>query len=88
MLPRSLLFNTLDYVPRVASWVLQRHTPPCVERGEALGTGSQGLRAPVDGLQATEPMAINSNFAKALFTWAEARSSAVTRGTGKKNTGA
>jgi hypothetical protein len=33
-------------------------------------------------------MAINSNFAKALFTWAEARSSAVTRGTGKKNTGA
>ena len=42
------------------------------------------MRIPVDGLQATEPMAINSSFAKALFTWAEARLSAVTRGTGKR----
>src|SRR5262245_30334835 len=66
---RSLHFNTLDYVRRVASSVLQPHTPDCVERGEALGTGSQGLRAPVDGLQATEPVAaINAKFAKALFT--------------------
>jgi hypothetical protein len=51
--------------------------------------GSQDLRVPVDGLQATEPeTAINSNFAKALFTGAEARLFAEVRGTGKKNTGA
>src|SRR5262245_65875266 len=66
---RSLLFNTLDYVPRVASRHLEPQTLSCVERGEALGIRSQDLRAPVDGLQATEPVAaINPNFAKALFT--------------------